>query len=531
MTSIRLLLALATWGMTAAAPAISGEMTARELLEAMRLLRQEAVALERDLRLLEAPSQAPASSPSAHPPGFDPGDGVPAGGQTPFSFPGEDLHEALARLLAGQHQTGSRNEKRRDSGGGTSSDRRTLTWTLAWLQALYGLPGSDDDTLARLLREIRPVDQARAWLMLGERRYREGDFPGAAAALRRTMGRLPPDLQPRGALLLAQSLLAQGRAGEAAEHLRGMSAADMPWQAYGRYNLAVALLAQQKTADALAILDALGRQASDNEELAALRDQANITLGFARLRLGDNEAARTAFNRVRLNGPFSSHALLGLGRAAWRAGTPRPAQAFWARLAERDPADPLVQEALLGIPRSLWRLKSHTQAGKRFRQAAAVYERQLSRLDRLITVLDTPDRKGAAALLEALSTAGADTQNALPDHPLVPHLSPLLLDHRFQAGLARLQALQTLDRHLAGARARLAALPASPRTAALLQRQAHLQGRLQQLRRAQSARLENRIRDELAQQRRRLQDYLITARFEFARLLDEMAADTGAGRP
>ena len=63
------------------------------------------------------------------------------------------------------------------------------------------------------------------------------------------------------------------------------------------------------------ILDELGRIEPYNEELSALRDKANLALGYAYLQAGDAKAARKPLQRVRLNGPFSNKALLGVGWA------------------------------------------------------------------------------------------------------------------------------------------------------------------------------------------------------------------------
>ena len=54
---------------------------------------------------------------------------------------------------------------------------------------------------------------------------------------------------------------------------------------------------------------------TSNEELLSLRDKANLALGFALLQAQRAAEARPILERVRLEGPFSSMALLGVGWA------------------------------------------------------------------------------------------------------------------------------------------------------------------------------------------------------------------------
>ena len=48
---------------------------------------------------------------------------------------------------------------------------------------------------------------------------------------------------------------------------------------------------------------------------SALRDRANLALGFAYLQANQPDKARVPLERVRLNGAYSNKALLGLGWA------------------------------------------------------------------------------------------------------------------------------------------------------------------------------------------------------------------------
>ncbi len=431
----------------------------------------------------------------------------PAYGEALFQLHRGDGFGALARLLAARRQ----GELRRDG-----EQARLI---IEWLRRREGLPTNDDERFDRLLRaRATAAARARAWWEIGRARYRRGDYAAAVAALRKGAKALPSRYRARHALLLAQALMHLGEEAAAARVLRTAGKLPPPWDAYGRYNLAMSLLGSGQADRALKTLDALGRLDSTDEERLALRDKANVALGYAYLERKEAANAKRVLNRVRLNGPFSARALLGLGWAEWLNDQPRLAQVVWNKLQNGNPADPMVQEALLGIPQTLWQLESHTQASKRFRDAIAIYERELRRLTRLMENID--DQRDLPRLLEADSE---QLPALLHASPLAPYLEGLLSEPRFQASRQRYHELLGLRARLAAWDERLAGLPGE-QGAALRPRLEKLRRHLQRARLDQQDYLRTLVLDELARQQQRLQDYLITARYGLARLLDELAS-------
>ena len=61
-------------------------------------------------------------------------------------------------------------------------------------------------------------------------------------------------------------------------------------------------------------MNEVGQIAAPTEELAALRDKANLALGFAWLNANRPEDAKKVLQRVRLEGPQSNKALLAVPR-------------------------------------------------------------------------------------------------------------------------------------------------------------------------------------------------------------------------
>jgi len=63
------------------------------------------------------------------------------------------------------------------------------------------------------------------------------------------------------------------------------------------------------------LLEEVGRVERRSKELNALRDKANLALGYALLQANRPLEARPVLERVRLEGPLSTKALLGVGWA------------------------------------------------------------------------------------------------------------------------------------------------------------------------------------------------------------------------
>ena len=96
----------------------------------------------------------------------------------------------------------------------------------------------------------------------------------------------------------------------------------------------------------------------------ALRDKANLAIGYARLQAGEPEAARAALERVRLSGPQSSKALLGAGWADAAAKQFEAALLPWQELQGRNLLDAAVQESYLAVPYAIRRARRDGAGGR-----------------------------------------------------------------------------------------------------------------------------------------------------------------------
>jgi predicted Zn-dependent protease len=164
----------------------------------------------------------------------------------------------------------------------------------------YGLTKEAGQIFAKLIDSTSPKVRDRAWFYLAKIRYQRGYLPEAENALAQVEDNLPEGLQEERILLQANLLMAHGDYTAAADILNGMSLKATSSR-YARYNLGIALLKLDGTprsiARGMAILDDVGRMPAENEEFRALRDRANVALGFTA-----QESRRILVKRVILVG-------------------------------------------------------------------------------------------------------------------------------------------------------------------------------------------------------------------------------------
>jgi hypothetical protein len=298
-----------------------------------------------------------------------------------------------------------------------------------------------------------PVPQSvsdRARFYLARIGYQRGYFDEAWQSLTRIRGELPGDLEAERKLLAANVLMAQGRYGEVASALRDWDDDSMASR-YGRFNLGVALIRNNQTAAGNELLADIGVRESTDEEASSLRDRANLALGFASLQQHAPEAAVAALARVRLDGPFTSRALLGLGWAESDAKRPERALVPWIELRGRKLLDASVQESYLAVPFAYSQLASNGEAASQYQAAVDAYVGEVRRIDESIAAISK------AGFLDAILDAAPDESQAgwfwelekLPDAPHTRYLYHLLASHEFQEGLKNYRDLRIMRRNLA----------------------------------------------------------------------------------
>ena len=363
-------------------------------------------------------------------------------GDVLFHFFQDDYFEALVRLEVSQQLSrlpGHAAEAALLAGG---------------LYLSLGMHAEARQRFERLL--AGPVPQSvsdRAHFYLARIGFQRGYLEEAERSLGSIRGVLPGELEAERRLLAANVLMALGRFGDAAASLEAWNGGGR-WADYARFNLGVALVRSGAPARGRQLLEVVGAIDARDEEQLALRDRANLALGFALLQERQPEPAALALGRVRLDGPFTNRALLGLGWAEADAARPERALVPWLELRERPVVDAAVQESLLAVPYAYTRLASNGQAATQYRQAMAAYSAEAQRLDESIAAIRSGGFLDAvlAAAPEARGEPGLagwfwQLQRA-PDAPHTRYLYQLLASHEFQEGLKNYRDLRIMQRNL-----------------------------------------------------------------------------------
>jgi len=358
-------------------------------------------------------------------------------GEVLFHFYQQDYFSAIVRLLAARE---------RDRLPHHDAEAELL---LGALYLSYGQHLEAAQIFERLLAgNASPEVRARTWFFLAKIRYQRGYPEEAQQALALIGEALPASLEPERRLLEAQLLMETGRFDEAAR-LLGEWQGSPEWMTYARYNLGVALARAGRVTEAAAILDALGRLEGRDEERLAIRDKANLALGYALLREGEAGAARDPLQRIRLSGPFSNKALLGLGWADAELGAYDRALVPWLELAKRNLLDPAVQESLLAVPYAMAQLDATSQAVDHYHRAIEAFHAEAGRIDATIEQI-----AGGALLDKFLAGDPGHAAGwywkleALPEGVEARYLYHLLATHEFQEALKNYRDLRFLARNL-----------------------------------------------------------------------------------
>jgi hypothetical protein len=359
----------------------------------------------------------------------------------------DDAHdfEALTRLLAYEHW------------GRMPHHEEDAQLLAAGLYLQLGMHNEAGERFTRLLTSDVPTGvRNRAWLYLGQIWYARGYLDKAEAALRRVNGRMSPDFEAQKELLLANVLMHRGRYDEAILLLSGWRGGSV-WSAYARFNLGVALVRNNRLVDAAPFLTAVGSMLAGTPELLALRDRANLALGFAYLQANQSDRAIEPLERVRLNGPYSNKALLGIGWANVALGDYRGALTPWLELRGRDVLDAAVQESYLAVPYAFGKLNANAQSAEYYESAVVSFDAENGRLDAAITGIEQGD-----LLRQVLSQQPGGAANPLaphgwfrdlkqlPETPESAYLYVVLAGHDFQEGVKNYRDLVYMSGTLDG---------------------------------------------------------------------------------
>ena len=361
----------------------------------------------------------------------------PQYGEVLFYFYQEDYFPALVRLLAAKEQERLTHH----------ADEAELL--LGGMYLSYGHHLEAAEIFERLLADNVDADiRDRTWFFLAKIWYQRGYLEKAQEALSYIQGDLPEHIQREALMLDAQILLDAGEYDVAIAKLQNWNGRT-EWASYAKFNIGVALVRSGRVDAAAKLLNDLGDMDPFNEELTSLRDKANLALGYALLQDGQPYAAKSPLQRVRLEGPFSNKALLGVGWADAEMDNYDRALVPWMELRGRDLLDSAVQESMLAIPYAMAKLDSISQAADHYLNAIEAFYEEANRLDRTIDHIESGEFFDEFIANDPLDSTGWYWRlEELPEGPEARYLFHLLATHEFQEGLKNYRDLSYLYRNL-----------------------------------------------------------------------------------
>ena len=358
-------------------------------------------------------------------------------GQTLFSLQQQRYFPAITHLLMARQQNLLRDD-------GIESQL-----LLAGLYLSFGMHNEAEKLFKQhLADDSLPVLRDKAWFYLAKVRYQRGLYEATEEALRQIQAILPPALQEERLHMHGQIMLSRGRHRWASARFRKIKNASI-WAIYGRYNLGIALLELEERSAGTALLDAIGQMKTGHEEMKALKDQANLALGFYLLEQRRPERAREVLRRIRLDKSITNLALLGIGWTHSQQANHESALAVWEPLSKKSLSDPAVQESYLTIPHAYAELGAEKQAENHYEMAIKLFQREVTRLEKSIAMVQSQNffpqhqKKSGAVGDEWLSWV-----TLLPNTPLTRDLAPLLVSHEFQNAINNLRDLLYVKHNL-----------------------------------------------------------------------------------
>lgn len=205
---------------------------------------------------------------------------------------------------------------------------------------------------------------------------------------------------------------------------------------YASYNLAIAYIGNNQVEKGIIQLDKTGELSSGDKAVLAVKDKANLVLGYKLMENKKPTLAKKYFERIRLNGPFSSRALLGSGWADVAAEKYKQAVVPWTILSKRNITNQSVQEVLLGLPFAYGKLEAHGKAAILYGKALEAYSNEINKLDN--SIKNILEGKFLEAIVREEFKKDKNwliNLRNLPDAPETHYLMQLLASNDFQESL------------------------------------------------------------------------------------------------
>lgn len=342
-------------------------------------------------------------------------------GEALYHFYQEQYFTSITNLMVAKHRKPIVNQE---------ADPELL---LGGLYLYYGLHENANKIFSELIENnISTEIQDRAWFNIGKMRYKGQLFTEANQALIKVKDTLTEEREAEKQNMLANTYLRQKDFPAAYDAIKKLDS-HQDWQAYAKYNMGVTLIKSGQNKEGTEFLNQVSSLKTEDEELKSLRDKTNIALGFAYIRQQLPQYSSQYLQKVRLKGPLSAKALLGIGWAYQQQKKPEQAIVAWMELRDWPVIDTAVQESLLAVPYTLEQMGKNQLALQHYNYAIDNYKEELSSLKGVLNAVK------AGELLFALRPAmitenilAPEYKNKLPESIAIPYLQHLVNSLNFQ---------------------------------------------------------------------------------------------------
>ena len=438
-------------------------------------------------------------------------------GQALFEQFQDDRWQATARVMAADAQ-------------GRLAQQQTLAQLyLAENYAAFGDRAQAETLYRQLATTASGEIKDEAWLAIARFAIERGDTAAAREALERSGGNDAAAKSER-IVINALILLLEGKPRAALAEL-SPPANDTTWALYQRYNFGVMVLRMHRNPKGASVLHQLGEINSGGDaEKAALKDRANVSLGYTLLQLNNPADARQYFEKVQLDSHLANPALLGMGWTYAMENNPQKSLVYWLALSESGKQDGYHLESLLAIPYAYTQAGAYGQAAQHYQKAIDVFTRENDAVAKAQHFIQS---SGLAAPLNANpSRELAWAEQWRPDDRNAPEkFLPLFMDSpNFQKSLQQYRLLLIVQTKLADMDNQLGQLRNHPGTAEvkfpindLSQRRETLSKQLADGLRDTALKLDTLALERLEAHRKQLLGYLRHARFGLAQMIEKKA--------
>lgn len=296
-------------------------------------------------------------------------------------------------------------------------------------------------TSSQGVRDSARLERAKLQLELGQ-------MDAALRSLINIKRRLSQAQEVEYASINSRALLESGKVREAIAALPRIND-ESTWALYQLFNIGVQLIETHRNKNGALILHQIGRlDNSRDPEIQAIRDRANLALGYSLLKINQPAKARGYLERVRLKSHLSNIALLGMGWSYSSEDNYEQALTFWLELKNRPYSSAYGYETMLAVPYALGKAGAYNQAIQHYQAAQKQIAADAHDMNEAKKKIDSDLFPGLISAVPEDETGWLSHWQNTPEAPEQRFLALLLDNPEFQATLREYRALLKLQSQL-----------------------------------------------------------------------------------